>query len=569
MKRSIFRHIAVALVTLTVMVACNPLAKMEKNAKTVTYKAAPDPLEMHGDSVSVVISGKVPAKYLAKKAAIKVTPIFEVEGKVVKTLDPFVLVGEVSDIEGTIIKFATGGSFTFDFKYPYTDDMERGTLKVKLEGMFKTKTKELGVFDIAEGTNITPKLVMLDDNVILGKDAFTRVVPFKEQAEILYKIQSSVVTRSELNAEAVKEMLANIEINAKDSSIMFKGLAVEAYASPDGELTINENLADNRAKTAAQAVKKQLSRYNVEGAETESFYVMKGKGEDWAGFKAKMEASSIEDKELIIRVLEMYAAPEKRESEIKNLAQTYIEVKEQILPPLRRSQMVLSMEKVGRTDAEIIDQFGSDATQLGIEELLYGATIVSDLNQKLAMYVAADAQNPTDWRASNNMGYILLLQNKLDEAEKSFLKSSGIKPNAITKNNLGVVAHLRGNKDEAKALFTEALTAGKKVSYNIGIINIQQGNYTDAVTNMGQFKTLNAALAQILNGAPEMALTTIDASDAANSSEAYYLKAIAGARINNNEVMMENLKLAVAKAPALKKKAMNDVEFIDADLSTL
>ena len=569
MKLSIFKNIAVALIAMTAIVACNPLNKMEKNAEQATYQAAPNPLEMHGDSVSVVISGKIPVKYLAKKAAISVTPVFEVDGKVVKTLKPFVLVGEDSDFEGKKITFETGGSFTFDYTYAYEDGMERGTLKANLEGLFKTKTKEIGSFDIAEGTNITPKLVQSDEKPILGKDAFVRVVPFTENVEILYTIQSSTVRSSELNKAEVKSMLANIKTNAKDTSIVFKGVSVQSYASPDGELTKNESIADNRAKSASAVVKRQLNRYKVEGSKEDTFYSLEGKGEDWDGFKQKMQASDIEDKQLIIRVLEMYSDPAKRETEIKNLSETYVEVKEKVLPPLRRSQLVLSMEKVGRSDEQIKAAFASNASVLSVEEILYAATLTNDLSEKLAIYTKAAELYSSDWRATNNMGYIYLLQNKLGEAEANFNKAKAIESVPVVMNNLGVIARLKGDRATALASYQKATGAGDEVNYNMGILNIMDGDYSAATGNMAAFKTLNLALAQILNGNTEGALSTIDASEDATSAEAYYLKAIIGARTANNDLMMKNLKLAVNKDNSLKAKALKDVEFISADLSKL
>jgi len=569
MKLSIFKNISFAAVAIAALVACNPLNKMEKNAETATYKATPNPLEMHGDSVAVTISGKIPTKYLHKKAAIKVTPIFVVDGKTVKSLDPFVLVGESSDFEGKKIKFEEGGSFTFDYKYAYADNMERGTLKAQLEGLFKTKTKAIGTFDIAEGTNITPKLVQSDEKPIIGADAFQRVVPFTESAEILYTIQSSQVRGSEKSKPAVKSMLANIKTYSKDTTVVFKGLAVEAYASPDGELTKNESLADNRAKSASAVVKSQLNRYKIEGSKDDAFYTLAGKGEDWAGFKQKMEASNIEDKQLIIRVLEMYSDPAKREAEIKNLSETYTEVKKEVLPPLRRSQMILSMERVGRSDEQISAQFKSDPTLLSVEEILYAATLTNDLNEKLAIYTKAAELHSGDWRAANNMGYINLLQNKLGEAEANFNKSKAIKETPVVMNNLGVIARLKGDRAAAKANYAKANGAGDEVNYNIGILNIMDGEYASAVSNMGSYKTLNLALAQILNGDAESALNTIDASEDKDSAEAYYLKAIVGARTDKDDLMMKNLKLAINKDNSLKAKALKDVEFIKADLSKL
>jgi len=559
----------VGLFAVATIVACNPLNKMEKNAETASYQATPNPLEMHGDSVKVTISGKIPTKYLAKKAAIKVTPVFEADGKVVKTLDAFVLVGEDSDFEGQKIKFEEGGSFTYDYTYAYEPSMERGILKANLEGLFKTKTKAIGTFDIAEGTNVTPLLVQSDEKPVLGKDNFQRVVPFTQNAEILYTIQSSQVRSSELNKEGMKAVMNAIKTNAKDTSVVFKGLAIESYASPDGELTKNEDLADNRSTAAANVIKRQLKRSKVEGTDAEGFYTLEGKGEDWAGFKQKMEASDIEDKQLIVRVLEMYEDPAKREEEIKNLSETYLEVKEKVLPPLRRSQISLNMERIGRSDEQIVAQQKSDASQLTVEENLYAATLTTDLNEKLAIYTKAAELYPSDWRPVNNMGYIYLLQNKLGEAEANFNKAKSIEASPEVMNNVGVIASLKGDRAAARSAYGQAAGAGNEVNYNTGILDIKDGDYSSAVSNMGNYKTLNLALAQILSGDNEGALSTIDNSEEATTAQGYYLKAIVGARTDKADMAIKNLKKAIDKDASLKDKATNDVEFIKIDLSKL
>ena len=569
MKVSIFRNITIGMFAVATIVACNPLNKMEKNAETASYTAAPNPLEMHGDSVKVTISGKIPTKYLAKKAAIKVTPVFVVDGKEVKSLDPFVLVGEDSDFEGKKINFEQGGSFTYDYTYAYSSEMERGVLQAKLEGLFKTKTKAIGTFDIAEGTNITPLLVQADDKPILGKDKFERVVPFTQDAEILYVIQSSSVRSSELNKDGMKELMNAIKNNAKDTSVIFKGLAIESYASPDGELTKNEDLADNRSKAAADVVKRQLKRSKIKGTDAEGFYTLEGKGEDWAGFKQKMEASDIEDKQLIIRVLEMYEDPAKREAEIKNLSETYVEVKEKVLPPLRRSQISLKMERVGRSDEQITAAVKANDSTLTVEERLYAATLTDDLNEKLAIYTKTAELFPSDWRAANNMGYIYLLQNKLGDAEANFNKAKGIEAAPEVMNNLGVIASLKGDRATARTSYGQAAGAGDEVNYNTGILDIKDGDYSSAVSNMGSYKTLNLALAQILSGDNESALSTIDDSEDATTAEAYYLKAIVGARTDKEDMAIKNLKKAINKDGSLKEKANKDVEFIKIDLSKL
>jgi hypothetical protein len=446
--------------------------------------------------------------------------------------------------------------------------MERGVLKAKLIGMYKTKEQEIGMFEVAQGTNITPRWVQSDEMPILGKDNFQRVVPMNQNAEVLFDLQSASVKSAELKDSDIVAMMDAIKNNSKDTSIVFKGLEINAYASPDGELTLNENLADDRAKNAGSSIKSQLSKNKV-NTSAEGFFTMKGNGEDWAGFKQKMQASDIQDKQLIIRVLEMYEDPAKREAEIKNLAETYLEVKEKILPPLRRSQITLKMDKVGRSDEQITALAQNDPAQLSVEEILYAATLTDDLSEKLKIYTKASELYSTDWRTFNNIGYVNLVQNKLGEAESNFNKAKDLKADPVVMNNLGVIASLKGDRSAARDLYSQANGAGKEVNYNLGILDIKEGDYSSAVSNMNSYKTFNLALAQVLNGDNEGALQTIDASEDASSAEAYYLKAIIGARTSNQELMMKNLQSAINKDASLKEKAGKDVEFIKADLSQL
>jgi hypothetical protein len=96
----------------------------------------------------------------------------------------------------------------------------------------------------------------------------------------------------------------------------------------------------------------------------------------------------------------------------------------------------------------------------------------------------------------------------------------------------------------------------------MGIIAIQDGQYAEAVTDFGTSQTFNAALAKVLAGDYDGALTTIDKSPEKEDALSYYLKAIIGARKGNKDMMTNNLRTAVTKDPSLKDKARTDVEFL-------
>ena len=66
MKNQEAKLLALAVVTSTAFMACNPLAKMIKRQGEVNYELTPNPVEMHGDSIAISINGSFPEKYFAK-----------------------------------------------------------------------------------------------------------------------------------------------------------------------------------------------------------------------------------------------------------------------------------------------------------------------------------------------------------------------------------------------------------------------------------------------------------------------------------------------------------------------
>ena len=547
------------------LASCNPLKKMAADAENVKYTVAPDPLELHADSINMAITGKIPAEYFHKKAIIDVTPLLKtkgVNGEVVKEFKTITLVGEAATEEGQKITQASGGSFNYTDKVAYKDAMESAVLEVKIVGRFKTKSVDIGNFKVGDGTIITPTLVMSDEKPILGTDKFVKVTPRKFEAQLNYVVNSSQVRGSELLDEDYKGLKEFLSMGA-EKEFVFKGVKISAYASPDGEISKNENLANDRAASAKKAFARDLKKAIIEIENPDEFYALEGKGEDWEGFKTKMVASDIEDKDLILRVLKMYTDLDQREKEIKNLAATYTAVADKILPELRRSMISVMADEMSRTDEEIQRLVKSAPDSLSIEEILYAATLTESLDDKQSVYASAKKVYPSDWRGHNNSGYVLLLQNKANDAKADFEAALNADANnKIASNNLAICHKLSGDFAKAKELYTAAKGAGKEVSYNLGILDIIGGKYSSAVANMGSEKTFNAALATLLNGNANGAIAILDASEDKEMAMSYYLKAIAGARAGNKDLTINNLKTAISKDSSLKQKANKDAEFL-------
>jgi len=567
------KKLSLFIFSVVLLSACNPLNKMAKYAESVKYEVIPNPIELHSDSVEINMTGKFPPEYFHKLVSVVATPTLVGEsGEAVKTFKSVKFIGAEVEGDGQKVDFTKGGTVKYNDKVAYTDKMEMGKIVLKVEAAFKKKKKELGSVEIGNGTVITPKLVKADEKAILGKDKFNRITPKPINGQINYLINSSNVSASELREDDMKALGDFIKEGAEKEWV-FKGVSSSAYASPDGELTINENLADNRAKSASKAVAKMLKKSKIEAAKAEDFFKNEGKGEDWDGFKKAMQASDIKDKDLIIRILEMYPDVVKREEEIKNLAETYLVVKDDILPTLRRSQLMINAEEVGYSDEEIKQLASSNPAELNEEEMLYAATLTDKEDEKMKIYSTFKSQFPKDWRGPNNVGFMYMLQNKISDAKTEFEAAMKLDNNSIVNNNMGIIAKLSGDISKAKEHYSKAAGAGPEVGYNLAIINIIEGDYDKAVDNCGSMNNFNAALAQLLNGDTEKAVSTIEASEDKEEAMSYYLKAFAGARTENKEMVINNLKSAISKDNDLKAKAKRDAEFLkmssDADFTGL
>jgi Tetratricopeptide repeat len=562
MKKQSFKALGLIFISAVGFTACNGLSKLVKNSGEIKYKVSPEVMAVHGDSVQVTITGTYPAKVFPKKATVTANPVIVYKGGEV-AFEPVVLIGEQVEGKGQKIKYANGGSFSYTSnKVPYSPDMKVAILELRATGKVKEKQKNLPGTKIADGIITTSLLVKNDDKTILAKDAFTKDVTRQQKTNIFFAMNQAQVTYAQLRGDEMDALKAFVK-ETKAKGAEFQGMEVSAYASPDGELSRNENLAVLRAKTSTKEIMNIFKSLGIKAATTAEFYNTITTAEDWDGFKTAMEASSIEDKELILRVLTMYPDGETRETEIKNLSATYEEVANIILPKLRRSVLTLKVVEKSRTDAEISKLATSNPDMLSVEELLYAATLTEDLNTQVEIYKAAQRLFPADWRTSNNLGCVSLMQNNLDEAKAAFEKADGLKEgNSIVKNNLGVIARRSGDRAKAMELYSSATDAGVEVAYNIAIIELQNGEYASAVSKFGDNSTFNSALAKLLSEDTDGAMSAISNSNDKDAASSFYLKAIIAARKGSTEEVLANLTAAIGKDGSFKQMAAEDAEFL-------
>ncbi len=550
----------VALAATLALTSCKKLGELSADNFTVT----PSPLEAVSGQVPFTIDGKFPEKYMKKKAVVKVTPVlrYTTANGVVNTpaKNSATFQGEKVLGNDQTISYKVGGNYTLRSSFDYVPAMAKSELYLQFDAKIGKKTIEVPEVKVADGVIATSELLpstAAKSNGAIAPDAYQRIIDQKQEAQIKYLINQAKVRTSELESVSVQEFVKMLrEIKEDQKNYQIENIDVAAYASPDGSVKFNTELAEKREKTSSDFVNQELSKIGLE-----TKVDTRDTAEDWEGFKELVAQSNIQDKDVIIRVLSMYDDPEEREKQIRNLSAAYSELADELLPELRRARLTISYQLIGRSDSEIQEQFKSDAKQLSIEELLYAATLTQDAAEKEAIFKAAIKNFPQDFRAYNNLGHLMIEEGKLEAAKGYLMQAAAKAPKASeVKANQALLALAEGKAEEAKNLLAQA---GNAKNYNeiLGNINVAQGNYAQAAKNLEGVCTNSAALAQILNKDYAKALNTLDAVKNADGMTSY-LKAIVAARTNKSADVVSNLKDAFAKDASLKAKAATDMEFV-------
>lgn len=560
MKRTL-RTVAVFALAGFVISSCASLNKMKKMEKNIAYKVTPEILEARGNQVDLKIDATIPAKYFNKKVTLVATPVLKFQNGGEKAYESKTFQGEKVQGNNEVVPYAEGKTVSYSGTVPFEEGMRISGLYVKFEGSKGAKTVNYESDKIADGVLATATLVDNNPAIAIGADLFERITKEEQEAAIYYLINSAQIRTKEIKSEDIKAMEKFIKEAKAAEDMELKNIQIQSYASPDGPMSLNEKLANNREGAADKFVKNNMKKNKVEEYKDLDFFKKYVVAEDWEGFKKAMEESNIRDKELILRVLAMHSDPEVREREIKNISSAFSTIADQILPKLRRSKFIVNADRIGKSDEQIRDLAKSNPAALNVEELLYSATLFDNNADKLAIYETAMKQFPNDWRGYNDAGMVLFEMGKVNQAKADFQKADQLSANnKVVKNNLGAVELKNGNVKEAEVLFGAATGVGDEVNYNKGIVAIKTGDYKAAVNYFGNCNCANAALANLLAGNNNEASKKLN-DNKSDSALVSYLKAVVAARNNDNNAVLSNLKAACAKDAAMKQLAATDMEF--------
>ena len=521
-----------------------------------SVRVNPDPLEVVGNKVEADITGTFPVKNFTKNSVLVITPVLVYEGGEAVG-QSYTFVGEKAKENGTVISYKEGGEFTIKASFDYVPAMAKSKLVLRYSAKNGNKVVEVPEMKVADGVVSTSKLVAAEDvKTQVTADKFQRIIQEVQEADIRFLIQQSNLRSSELKSQEMTDLHAAIKDADTTANKAINKLEVAGYASPDGEQDLNEKLANARQTQSQKYLQKQLKKAKVD-ATIESNVT----AEDWEGFQKAMENSNIQDKELVLRVLSMYADPEEREAQIKNLSAVFKTIADEVLPALRRSRLILTTDLIGKSDEEIATLAKNDPAALNVEELLYAATLTENADEKLAIYQKATELYANDYRGYNNLGMVYFAQGNVAEARRCYANALQLDAaNADVNYNAGIAAMAEGDLAKAEEHLGKAAGTAGDLNAAMGTLYTMKGEYAAATNAYGHGASNNAAVQQILNEDYAAALQILAKVEKPNAITAY-LTAVVGARQNNREAVYENLALAIERDATLKAHAQKDIEF--------
>ena len=531
--------------------------------KSDYFSVNPQPLEVVGEKVPATVTAHIPSKFFVKNAEVTVTPYLVFNGTEVAS-QPYRFQGEKVRGNSPVISYQYGGSVTIPVSYNYQPEMAKSELELAFNVKQGNKQYVLPRVKVADGVVATAALATAATvNPAIAPDQFQRIINEKYASDIMFLINQANIRANQLNTDAMEELKKELIAANGDTSRVIKEINIQSYASPDGSIDFNTQLAQKREDNTTAYLNQQLKKDKITefGDLTAQFTA-----EDWEGFQKLVQQSNIQDKELILSVLSMYKDPEQREAEIRNLSNIFEQLADQILPQLRYSRITASIDVIGKSDSEIKSLFKTNPSALSVDELLYCATLTDNNNERINIYDAAARLYPNDYRTWNDLGVAQYIDGDYSAAKASFRKASSLAPsNAEPKMNLGLIELLDKNYAKANELFGAAAGA-TDLNDALGVYYLKMGDNAAAAKAFGDSKSNNAALAQILTKNYNKAKSTLAGINNPDATT-YYLMAILGARTNNESMLNTNLRQAIRLDSSLAKKAATDLEFANFNLS--
>lgn len=221
----------------------------------------------------------------------------------------------------------------------------------------------------------------------------------QDELEIIFKVSKTEIDSTVFNNEVTfGKILAAVDKIYSNPKFRVDKIEIAGYASPEGRQSFNKWLGENRAKALIDYIIESRPQYNL----TQDHFRLRNGEENWAGLRRHLLASSIEEKDQVVAIMDMDLSDEEKKLKIKEIdkGKVWKKMLEDVYPHLRCARYLAVYYESAQDEAvDVINQ----ANQM-IREGKYAEA-----------YELAEPYGD-DFRAYNTVGVALMMQGEFEKA---------------------------------------------------------------------------------------------------------------------------------------------------------
>lgn len=436
-------------------------------------------LTLKNDTLTMEFSMNVSDVHVNSEQTYAFTPVLR-EGQNYYAMPPVIVTGKNGDYKMRRSERKMARQFGYDNPYvviygrldnredvvrykasvPYQPWMDHASMILLQEG------KECCEVDLLDITVIEPDMAVQTPALPVE---FEVCEPCKEMVSVLAPKEEPLKVRSEQstlfiefpvgktvfdanykNNRSELQKLKDILDPLEDRDLVtFKSINVCGYSSPDGSVRTNDRVASQRAESFALNLK---GGYNFP---QEVLHVTSA-GEDWDSLVKMLEEDKPAYADRALAVIQKYDNLDVREARLKTTlgTATYRTMMNQYYPRLRRLSVSVDYEVREVLNSEAARLIYTNPKLLSLQEMYRVAGMYQPGTKEYKeVYEIAAATYPEDVIANINAASANIVSGDFKKAASYMDK---VKEDPRAYNNLGVLAWLAGNTEDAKGWFRKA-----------------------------------------------------------------------------------------------------------------
>lgn len=268
------------------------------------------------------------------------------------------------------------------------------------------------------------------------------------------------------NPRELDKIVNTINLVKNDKNTSITNVEIHGYASPESPYSHNAYLAENRAKTLKDYVRKLVNLDDTTFSVTST-------PEDWEGLREYVAKSNLENRDAILKLIDNTSLdPDAKEWKIKSTYPAdYRVMLDSWYPALRHSDYVVSYSVRPFSVEEAKEIMKTKPQQLSLEEMFMVAQTYEPGSREFNEVMATAVRMYPDNQTANINAACTRMELGDLEGAKIYLDKAGNSPEAL--HAKGVLAMLEGKNEEARQLLQKAKEGGAQgVDKNLQILDI-------------------------------------------------------------------------------------------------